>query len=68
MPDSTYVPPSSIAHIHLGLGEVDAFFESMDRAIDERDHMVMPIKTYPFLDPVRNDSRYIALLQKMNLR
>ena len=47
LPHDVYVPPSSIAQIHLGLGEVDAFFESMSRAIDERDHMVMPMKTYP---------------------
>lgn len=67
MSHAAYVPPSSLAHIHLGLGEVDAFFESMSRAIDERDHRVMPMKRYPFLDPLRNDPRYMALLQKMNL-
>ena len=67
MADTAYVTPSSIAHIHFGLGEVDAFFESMNRAVDERDHMVMPMKTYPFLDPVRNDSRFVGLLRKMNL-
>ena len=26
-----------------------------------------PIKTYPFLDPIRADPRYLALLRKMNL-
>jgi hypothetical protein len=39
----------------------------MERAIDARDHMIMPIKTYPFLDPVRNDSRYVGPLRKLNL-
>jgi TolB-like protein len=68
MSHSTYVPASSIAHIQLGLGEVDAFFESMNRAIDERDHMVMAMKTYPFLDSIRNDPRYITLLERMNLK
>lgn len=67
MPPDVYVPASSIAHVQFGLGEFDAFFESMNRAIDERDHMVMPIKTYPFLEPVRNDSRYLGLLRKLNL-
>jgi len=27
----------------------------------------MPIKTFPFLDPVRHDARYRALLHKMHL-
>ena len=39
----------------------------MDRAIDARDHMMTPIKTYPFLDPFRADPRYLALLGKMKL-
>ena len=67
VPQHVYVPPSSIACIHFGLGEIDAFFQAMERAIAERDHMVMPIKTYPFLDPVRSDSRYVGLLRKLNL-
>ena len=28
--------------------------------------MMMPLKTYPFLDPIRADLRYLALLRKMN--
>jgi hypothetical protein len=39
----------------------------MDRAVDARDHMIMPIKSYPFLDRVRDDRRYDALLRRMNL-
>jgi TolB-like protein len=67
LPAETYVPPTSYAWFHIGLGEVDEFFEWMDRAIDARDHMIMPIKSYPFFDPIRGDSRYAALLRKMNL-
>jgi hypothetical protein len=62
-----YVPPTSFAWIHLGLGEIDEFFVWMDRAVDARDHIIMPIKTYRFLDPIRRDPRYGALLHKMNL-
>jgi TolB-like protein/Flp pilus assembly protein TadD len=67
MPPKAYVPPTSFAWIHLGLGEIDEFFEWMDRAIDARDHMITPIKTYPFMDPIRDDPRYTGLLRKMNL-
>jgi tetratricopeptide (TPR) repeat protein len=67
MPPSVYVLPSSVAWIHLGLGEIDEFFACMDQAIEERDHLIMAIKTYPFLDRIRNDARYARLLRKMNL-
>jgi serine/threonine-protein kinase len=64
---SAYVPPSTFAFGHIGLGEWDAAFERLEKAIEVRDPLVMPIKTYPFLDPVRDDARYHALLRMMNL-
>jgi hypothetical protein len=67
MPPHVYVPPTSLAFLHLGLGEIDEFFEWMDRAIDARDHMIMPIQTYPSFDAIRHDPRYAGLLRKMNL-
>jgi hypothetical protein len=30
--------------------------------------MMMPIQSYPFLDPIRTDPRYVALLRKLNYR
>lgn len=65
---SAYVPPTSLAWIHLALGETDRFFTCMDRAIDARDHMLMPIKSYPFLDGIRREPRYLRLLRRMNLK
>jgi DNA-binding winged helix-turn-helix (wHTH) protein len=62
-----YVPPTSIAWIYLGLKEIDLAFEWMDRAVEECDQFMMPIKTYGFLDPLRPDPRYVQLLRKMNL-
>lgn len=63
-----YVPPSVFMLGHAGLGDLDAALEWFDRAIEVRDPLVMPIKTYPFLDPVRSHPRYMALLKKMNLQ
>jgi TolB-like protein/Flp pilus assembly protein TadD len=62
-----FVPPSSFAWIYVGLGETDRAFEWLDRAIEERDQLMMPIKSYSFLDPLRSDPRFAGLLRKMNL-
>jgi DNA-binding winged helix-turn-helix (wHTH) protein len=62
-----YVPPTSMAWIYLGLKEIDLAFEWMDRAVEDCDQLMMPIKTYGFFDPLRSDVRYVRLLRKMNL-
>ena len=63
-----YVPPTSHAWIHLGLGEIDRAFEWLNRAVDECDQFMMPIKSYRFFDPIRDDPRFRALLHRMNLQ
>lgn len=67
MPPDVYVPASSRAWIHLGLGDFDEFFDWMDQAIEERDHLIMATKSYRFLDRIRGDARYTRLLRKMHL-
>jgi serine/threonine protein kinase len=62
-----YVPPSTFALGHVGLENWDAAFHWWDRAVEVRDPLVVPIKTFPFFDPVRGDPRYRALLRRMNL-
>jgi serine/threonine-protein kinase len=67
MAGTGYLPPSTLAWCHVGLGDWDAALDWMDRAIEARDPIIMPIKSFPFLDPVRGDARYQALLRKMHL-
>lgn len=62
-----YVLPTSVAHVSLGLGEFDAAFEWFDRAVEERDQVMMPILSDAHFDPIRDDPRFAALLRKMNL-
>lgn len=62
-----YVLPSCLAHVHYGLGELDAAFEWFDRAVEERDQNMMMFPSFPHMDPVRGDPRHAALLRKMNL-
>jgi serine/threonine-protein kinase len=67
MAAKAYVPPTTLALAHIGLDDWDSAFHWWDQAVEVRDPIAVPIKTFPFFDPVRDDPRYRALLQKMNL-
>ncbi len=67
MARTRYVPPSMFAFTYLGLRDLDRAFEWLDRAVDARDQIMMPIKSYVFFDPIRGDPRFHALLRKMKL-
>ena len=62
-----YAPVFSRAQIYLGLGETDAVFEWLDRAVDERDPPILDLPCKPIWDGVREDPRFTALLRKMRL-
>ncbi len=64
----TYVPPSSIASILGGLGEMDRRLEWMTKAIEERDPItVLALKCEPAYESLRSQPIYQALIKKMNL-
>lgn len=62
-----YMPPTTLAFCHLGLDQWDETFEWLDRAIEARDPIIMAIRTFPLLDPLREDARFGLLLRKMRL-
>ncbi len=47
------------------LGDADALFECLQKAIDQRD--LVFLKANPLYDPYRADPRFAALLRRMNL-
>ena len=67
MAAKAYVPPSTLALGHVGLEDWDAAFHWWDQAVEVRDPFVVPVKTFPFFDPVRGDPRYLEILRRMNL-
>jgi serine/threonine-protein kinase len=60
-------PRVSRAQIHLGLGEVDAAFACLGRAVDERDPGILDLPGKPIWDVLRGDRRFAALLARMRL-
>ena len=62
-----YISPVSIAYICTALGDYDAAFAHLDQAIHDRDPNILGLKSNPIFDPLREDTRYHALLKKMQL-
>ncbi len=62
-----YASPIWSAVAHLGLGEVDAAFEWLDRAFEEKDGSLILIAASPEFDPLRGDPRFRALLERLGL-
>ena len=60
-----YVCPYDIALIHVALGDVDDAIDWLDRAYAVRDHALLFIKVDAGLDPLGNDPRFAALVQKV---
>ena len=64
----SYVPAKSLMFAWAGLENPDQVLAYADRSLDDRDPMtIMCLRHEPMLDFVRLDSRYMALLQKINL-
>jgi serine/threonine-protein kinase len=62
-----YVTPVGLAQIYLGLGEHDAAFERLERAIEDRDSHILILPCKPIWDGIRGDPRFRALLRTMRL-
>jgi serine/threonine protein kinase/Tfp pilus assembly protein PilF len=62
-----YVPSWSFAAICLGLGEMDEAFDWFEKAVDEREPLMLHCHVHPNYDPLRTHPRYKGLLLKMNL-
>lgn len=62
-----YISPVSIAYICTALGDADAAFEHLDRAVFDRDPNVVGLKSNPIFESLRDDERYKALISKLQL-
>jgi TolB-like protein/Flp pilus assembly protein TadD len=64
-----YVPWKALgaALVHTGLGERDAAFHQLEKAIELRAPLVILLKVDPRFDSLRQDPRFKNLLRSMNL-
>lgn len=52
--------------IYAQMGDKDRAFAALDRAWKIRDSGLLRLKTDPYMDPLRSDPRFAALLDKLN--
>lgn len=66
--EQIYVPAYSVALVYVALGDKDRALEFLEKAFAERATSIVSLKIDPQLDPLRDDPRFAALLERMNLR
>jgi serine/threonine-protein kinase len=62
-----HVSPYSVANIYVALGDHDQAITWLERALEDRDRMMVSLGIHPRLDPLRGDPRFASLLERMNL-
>lgn len=65
--EQRYVSPEALAQCYIGLGDRDAAFEWLNRAMDEHAGSVASIAVDPLYDPLRTDARFAGLLTRIHL-
>ncbi len=54
------------ACLYARIGDKDKAFEYLGKAYEERSHLIAVLKVAPQLDPLRDDPRYTALVQRID--
>jgi len=65
---ATYVPHYHLALAHTGLDDHQRAFELLGKALHDRDPMLTTVAVEPRFAPLRDDARYVELLQRLNMR
>jgi hypothetical protein len=62
-----YVPPLAVAWIHLVIGEPDPCLDWLEKAVEQRDPLIVEFQPKPVYDRLRSHPRFQALLSTMHL-
>jgi len=60
-----HVPPVQIAFVHIGLGEKQEALDLLEMAYEQRSWELVFLQAEPWLDPIRDEPRFIELVEKM---
>jgi tetratricopeptide (TPR) repeat protein len=65
--DADRLPPLSLACAHAALGDADEAFGWLNRGFAAHASLMVMVKMWPGLDPIRSDRRFDELLRRMRL-
>jgi len=63
-----YVPATSFAIVHLGLGEREEALRYLEQGCERHDISMVSVNTHPIYDDLRGEPRFEALLRRMRFR
>ena len=55
-----------LALIYSALGDKDKAIAELETAFNEHDYLLPRINVEPFLDPLRNDPRFVDIVKRLN--
>jgi tetratricopeptide (TPR) repeat protein len=62
-----YVSPVALCGLYINLNQADEAFEWLERAYGERRGWLAYLKIEPMFDRLRNDPRFLRLVERMRL-
>jgi len=65
---SRYVPPAAFAVVYASLGMIDDAFHWLDKAVEERDGLLIYLKVGSVFDPFRSDQRFREIVKRVGLQ
>jgi len=65
---TAYVPCMASAFVYEGLGEHNKAIEMLEKACENRETNLAFLKTWPYLDSLRDDHRFQKIERRVGLR
>jgi len=65
--ERTYVSPYCFAFVYFGLGDLENWRKMMEAAFDERNTVLVYLKSHPIWDSVRSDPFFQEFIRKIGL-
>jgi TolB-like protein/tetratricopeptide (TPR) repeat protein len=62
-----YIPAGAFVNAYLGLGDTEQAFYWLGQAYKEQSNILQFLKTHPYFDPIRGDSRFVELIHRVGL-